>query len=66
MRRFLPGLVISQVHGEAKRAKGIYSDKQVFLPLYHPASALYNPGLRTVLVHDMMKLPVLLKKLKDV
>jgi len=61
---FLPGLKISAVHGQAKRAKGIYSEKQVYFPLYHPASALYNNSLRQTLIGDMMKLPILLKKIK--
>jgi uracil-DNA glycosylase len=63
MGRFLPGLKISQVHGRAKRAKGIWSEKQVYFPVYHPAAALYNPGLREVHIRDMKKIPVLLKKI---
>lgn len=63
MGRFLPGLKISEVHGQAKRAKGIGTEKQVYFPVYHPASALYNPGLRDVLINDMKKIPVLLKKI---
>jgi uracil-DNA glycosylase len=65
MNRFLPGLKISEVHGQAKRGKGIHKAKQVYLPLYHPASALYNPGLRNTLLLDMQKIPVLLKKLSN-
>ena len=34
---FLPDLSISQVHGQPKR----YKDR-VYLPLFHPAAALYN------------------------
>jgi uracil-DNA glycosylase len=63
MGRFLPGLKISEVHGQAKRSKGIWSDKQVYFPVYHPASALYNPGLRQTLINDMKKIPILLKKI---
>jgi len=63
MGRFLPGLKISEVHGQAKRAKGIWQERQVFFPVYHPASALYNPGLREVLIRDMKKIPILLKKI---
>jgi DNA polymerase len=63
MGRFLPGLKISEVHGQAKRTKGIWSEKQVFMPMYHPASALYNPGLRETLIHDMKKIPIILKKI---
>ena len=63
MNRFLPDMKISAVHGQAKRVKSIFSEKQVIFPLYHPASALYNPGLRTTLIRDMQKIPILLKKL---
>jgi DNA polymerase len=65
MGRFLPGLKISEAHGKAKRAKGIWCEKQVYFPVYHPASALYNPGLRDTLIRDMKKLPILLKKLEN-
>lgn len=65
MGRFLPGLKISQVHGQPKRGKGIWQDKQVYLPLYHPAFALYDPGKRDVLLEDFKKIPLILKKLKE-
>lgn len=65
MNRFLPGLKISEVHGRAKRAKGIHKDKQVYFPMYHPASALYNPSLRDTLMKDMQKVPPLIKKLTN-
>ncbi len=54
----LPGLKISQVHGQAKR----YHD-QVFLPLFHPAAALYNGGLRQTLIDDFASIPAILKKI---
>ena len=54
----LPGLKISQVHGEPKRYKG-----QVYLPLFHPAAALYNGGMRQTLIEDFSLIPAILKKL---
>ncbi len=63
MDRFLPGLKISQAHGQAKRTKGIWQEKQVFLPLYHPAAALYDPRKKSVLIEDFKKIPLILKKL---
>ena len=63
MGLFLPGLKISEAHGKPKRAKGVNGEKQVYLPLYHPASALYNPGLRETHIRDMMVIPALLKKI---
>ena len=65
MVRFLPGLKISEVHGQAKRIKGLYSDKQIIFPIYHPAAALYNPNLRVTMFRDIAKLPILIKKLKN-
>ena len=55
---FLPDLQISAVHGQPKRYKG-----QVYLPLFHPAAALYNGGLRQTLIDDFIKIPVIIKKL---
>lgn len=55
---FLPDLQISQVHGQPKRYKG-----QVYLPLFHPAAALYNGGMRQTLIDDFAKLPLILEKI---
>lgn len=54
----LPGLKISQVHGEPKRYHG-----QVYLPLFHPAAALYNGGMRQTLIDDFAKIPLILEKI---
>jgi DNA polymerase len=64
LNRFLPDLRISDVHGSAMRAKGPFAEKHIFFPVYHPASALYNPKMRDTLIKDMKKLPVLLKKIQ--
>lgn len=53
-----PGLRISQVHGEPKRLNG-----QVYLPLFHPAAALYNGGLRQTLIDDFARIPTIIKKI---
>ena len=57
----LPGQPsISQIHGKAmKRPNGI-----VYLPLYHPAAALHNGGLRQTLLDDFKKLKLILEKIK--
>jgi uracil-DNA glycosylase family 4 len=52
MDSLLPGLQISQVHGQPKRYKG-----QVYLPLFHPAAALYNGAMRQTLIDDFSKIP---------
>jgi uracil-DNA glycosylase family 4 len=54
----LPGLKISQVHGEPKRYKG-----QVYLPLFHPAAALYNGGMRQTLIDDFARIPAIVQKI---
>jgi len=56
---FLPDLSISQVHGQPKRYKG-----RVFLPLFHPAAALYNGGMRQTLIDDFALIPLILQKLQ--
>lgn len=56
----LPGLKISQVHGEPKRYNG-----QVYLPLFHPAAALYNGGMRQTLIDDFIKIPIIVKKIES-
>jgi DNA polymerase len=53
---FLPQLQISAVHGQPKRFKN-----QVYLPLFHPAAALYNGALRETLLEDFAKIPAILK-----
>lgn len=63
MEYFLPGQKISQIHGEPKRIK-FGERKQVVLPLYHPAAALYNGGQRQMLLDDFAKIPTILRKIK--
>ncbi|MFA6963124.1 MAG: uracil-DNA glycosylase [Patescibacteria group bacterium] len=58
----LPGMPgISKIHGKAlKRPNGI-----VYLPLYHPAAALHNGGLRSTLISDFQKIPAILNKIEE-
>lgn len=58
MSVFLPELRISQAHGKPVRKGG-----QVFLPLFHPAAALYNGGMRDTLMADFGLIPAILKKI---
>lgn len=58
MDSLLPGLKISEVHGKPKRYHG-----QVYLPLFHPAAALYNGGLRQTLIDDFAEIPAILEKI---
>lgn len=67
MNVFFPELKISQAHGHAlKRTVKVGSlelKDQVFLPLYHPAAALYNGSMRATLLEDFSQVPALLQKL---
>lgn len=56
---FLPDLSISRCHGQPKRYRG-----RVYLPLFHPAAALYNGGMRQTLVDDFAQIPAILQKIK--
>jgi uracil-DNA glycosylase len=58
MNVFLPQLRISQAHGRAFRKDG-----RVYMPLYHPAAALYNGGLREQLLDDFAGIPKVLAKI---
>lgn len=64
MEYFLPNQKISAIHGEPKRVV-FGEDKIVILPLFHPAAALYNGGMRQTLIEDFSALPVVVEKLKE-
>lgn len=53
-----PSLRISQCHGQPKRFNG-----QVYMPLFHPAAALYNNGMRQTLIDDFRRIPQVLAKI---
>lgn len=81
---FIPGLKISQDHGQPKRLRLRMSDNEerkstssisdnrspnsemtlVILPLYHPAAALYNGGMRQTLLDDFALIPAILNKIR--
>ncbi len=67
MNVFFPELKISAAHGHALKRTvhvgGLELKDQVFLPLYHPAAALYNGGMRATLQEDFAKIPTILTKL---
>ncbi len=78
MECFLPGLRISEVHGQVKKIENrlqntevsgkdtsynIQNTKYVLLPLYYPAAALYNGALRQTLLQDFAKIPGIIKSI---
>jgi len=61
MSALLPNLgkTISQVHGEL-----LDVGNQAYLPLYHPAAALYNGGMRSTLLADFARIPEYMDQIK--
>lgn len=59
MARFLPNRRISVDHGQPRLKNG-----QVYLPVYHPAAALYNGGLRGTLLSDFAQIPSLVERIQ--
>jgi DNA polymerase len=55
MGLFFAGAKISAVHGKAK-----FENRRCYLPLFHPAAVLRNPGLREDAFRDIGQLPGLL------
>lgn len=60
MSVFLPELRISQVHGQPKRKNG-----RVYLPLFHPAAALYNGSMKETLIEDFAKIPAIIQQINQ-
>jgi DNA polymerase len=62
MNHFLPNKKISAEHGVVS-VLPLFGKLQYFLPLYHPAAALYNGSLRATLKDDFKKIPSILKNM---
>ena len=66
MEFFLPDGRISEIHGHAVRKPVTYHDggsrEWLIVPLYHPAAALYNGGLRQTLIDDFLRVPQLIDR----
>lgn len=67
---FLPDLQISKAHGQPKRVKLQFKDSDdvlevVILPLYHPAAALYNGGMRQTLLDDFAAIPEIIQQIQS-
>jgi len=57
MARFLPNAKISEIHGQAVHVHG-----RLIVPMYHPAAALHQPSLRSIVSADFLRLPVWISK----
>ena len=64
MMRFFPMEKISDLHGKLLIKNTSEFGKQAFMPLYHPAAALYNGSMRETLIKDFNKIPKALEKIK--
>ncbi|MEK7202036.1 MAG: uracil-DNA glycosylase [Patescibacteria group bacterium] len=51
---------ISVLHGQL-----VKDDNQHYLPLYHPAAALYNGGMRQTLLDDFAKIPGIMDQISS-
>ena len=58
---FIPNIHISQDHGHARRVK-YHNSEFLVIPLYHPAAALYNGGMRQTLIDDFLAAAALARK----
>ena len=71
MNCFLPELQISRIHGQPKRIRLSLGQKSgdsleiVILPLFHPAAALYNSGMRETSIDDFKSIPLVLKAISN-
>lgn len=63
MNHYFPNEKISATHGKVIVAEK-FGKLRHFLPLYHPAAALYNGSLREVLKLDFKRIPKILKMLE--
>ncbi|OHA83428.1 MAG: hypothetical protein A2937_03860 [Candidatus Yonathbacteria bacterium RIFCSPLOWO2_01_FULL_47_33b] len=64
MNHFFPDKKISGEHGIVS-VLPLFGKIQHFLPLYHPAAALYNGSLRATLKEDFKEIPLILKNIAE-
>ncbi len=64
MEYFLSDAKIGEVHGQP-RSITFGDHKIVIMPLFHPAAALYNGSLRQTLIDDFLKVPEVIRQIKE-
>ncbi|NJC97312.1 MAG: uracil-DNA glycosylase [Anaerolineales bacterium] len=57
MGKFMPGVKISQVHGQMRKVGHRY-----VIAMFHPAAALHQASLKPAILEDFARLPELLKQ----
>jgi uracil-DNA glycosylase family 4 len=60
MAKWFPGERISKIHGKPKK-----DGRRLIVPMYHPAAALHQGALRSVIEDDFSKLPKILAEAED-
>jgi DNA polymerase len=60
MGHFINNGKISSIHG-----RSFWSGGRMIVPMYHPAAALHQPSLRSVVVEDFQKLPGMIKEAQE-
>lgn len=60
MARFFPNERISRIHGRPRKVGDRY-----YVPMYHPAAALHQQNLRTIIMHDFRQLPAIIERARS-
>lgn len=63
MNKFLPGVLISSIHGKPQIVDW-NGQKITIMPMYHPAAGLRNGMIRTKFMEDFKKIPEVLEDLE--
>lgn len=64
MAKFLPGVLISAVHGKEKQVE--WEEKEItVIPMYHPAAALRSTEVKLKLTMDFERIPQILRNIKE-
>jgi DNA polymerase len=61
MARAFPNARISRIHGRPRKIDGI-----LYYPMYHPAAALHQPRLRSLIEEDMRRIPELIEQIGQI
>jgi len=61
MARAFPKARISRIHGQPRKIGGV-----LYYPMYHPAAALHQPSLRSIIKEDMLRIPELLQQVAQI
>lgn len=52
LARYFPGMPISRIHGQGRKVEDLW-----VVPMYHPAAALHQGSLRSVIEEDFKRIP---------